>query len=121
MKIKVNKTGSFPREKKFDNEKTTSIRSAAASVSCVQLYLEEELKAGCHSLKKELFNTAIYDGKVEVIKWGEDSGYQLITVLNWNIMSSAALNGHLNAVKYLRTLGFMWDDDFPLGMVTLNY
>ena len=62
---------------KFSSDNLTSIRSAAGSVSCAQFYLEEEVKPGCRSVEMKLFRAAADDGKVEVLKWGQDSGFEL--------------------------------------------
>jgi hypothetical protein len=58
---------------------------------------------GCDSSAKE--------GKFEILKLGVDSGYELNTILDKDTMLNVAFNGHLEVVKYLRTVGIEWDSD----------
>ena len=94
----------------FGGETFTSIENAAASVSCaaVCLHLEE---TDCDSHAESVFKTAAKEGKLDILMWGEDSGYELDTMLNCDIIVCAALNGHLEVVKYLRQLDIPWDED----------
>ena len=93
----------------------TSIVNAAASVSCAAMCLHSE-ESGCDSHTqynhaRSIFNTAAKEGKVEILIWGEDSSYELDTMLTCNTIADAALNGHLEVVKYLRLLDIPWDEE----------
>jgi len=47
---------------------------------------------------------------VEVLRWEHDSGYELHNQLDkLSIAPDAAFFGHLDVVKYPRTLGIKWD------------
>ena len=71
----------------FGNETLTSIRNATVSVSA-------------------------RGGKLDILKWGKESGYDLKNMFNdERTIAGAALNGHLEVVKYLRTLGISWSSD----------
>jgi len=93
----------------FRNEMLTSIKCAVASVSCAAVYLHWE-EPGCDSRARSLFKTAAIEGKLEILKWGEHSGYKLNTILDCDIMVQAALHGHLEVMKYLRQLGISWNE-----------
>ena len=95
----------------FGGETSTSIDSALASVSCAALYLHSEEESGCDSSAKSLFDTAAKEGKLEILKWGADSGYELNTILDKDTIANAAMNGHFEVVKHLRTVGIEWDSD----------
>jgi len=84
-------------------EALTSIEKALVSVSCAAVCLHSE-EPGCDSRAESLFKTAAIEGKLEILIWGKDAGYELDTMLKWNIITKAALNGHLEVVKYLRQL-----------------
>jgi len=56
-----------------------------------------------------LFKIAATDGKLDVLEWGDDSGYDLKHLLNEDTIAGTALNGHLAVVQYLRTLGVSWN------------
>ena len=56
-----------------------------------------------------LFQAAASAGKLDVLKWGEDSGYELDNILDEEAIADAALHGHLEVVKYLRQLGISWN------------
>jgi len=88
----------------FGNETSTSFRNATVSLSCAKLCLATERP-------EELFETAARDGKLHVLKWGKDSGYDLYDILDEDTVAGAALNGHLKVVQYLRTLGISWNSD----------
>jgi len=94
----------------FKGEISTSIVNAVASVSRAAMCLHPE-ELGCDRHALSLFNTAEIEGKLEILIWGEDSGYELDTVLKWNIIAHAALNGCLEVVKYLRQLDISWKKD----------
>ena len=95
----------------FGGETLTSIDSALASVSCAALYLHSEEESGCDCNAKSLFDTAAKEGKLEILKWGADSGYELNTILDKDTIANAAMNGHIEVVKHLRTVGIEWDSD----------
>ena len=65
---------------------------------------------GCNGHAKSLFNTAAEEGKLDVLKWGEDYRYKLKKILGRNTIPIAALYGHLEVVKYLRQLDIYWDE-----------
>jgi len=58
-----------------------------------------------------LFQVAATNGKLNVLEWGETSGYELDNFLDEDGIAVAALNGHLEVVKYLRKLGISWNED----------
>jgi hypothetical protein len=60
---------------------------------------------------KGIFNTAARDGQLYVLRWGEDSGYDLKGTLNEEIIAIATFNGYLEVVQYLRMLGISWNSD----------
>ena len=95
----------------FGGETSTSIDSVLASVSCAALYLHSEEESGCDFCAKSLFDTAAKEGKLEILKWGADSGYELNTILDKDTIANAAMNGHIEVVKHLRTVGIEWDSD----------
>jgi len=74
------------------------------------LYLGEEAKPGCRCVEMKLFSVAADDGRVEVLKWGQDSGYELHNLLDKDTIAHAALN-ECTSCCYLRTLGIEWDED----------
>ena len=86
----------------------TSFTNAAVSVSCAAVCLHSE-ELGCNSHARSLFNTAAKEGKLEILKWGEESGYKLNTMLKCRILEDVALNGNLEVVQYLRQLGIPWN------------
>ena len=87
----------------FGGEALTSFRNAAVSTSCAKLCLDSAERP------KALFDTAARDGKLDVLKWGDKSGYDLMHLLDEDTIAVAALNGHLEVVQYLRTLGISWN------------
>ena len=89
----------------FENEILTSIKNAVVSVSCAQLCLDTE-RPDCNTRAKLLFETAARNGKLEVLQWGQGSGYELN--LCWR-RATLQMHGHLEVVKYLRKLGIPWD------------
>ena len=93
----------------FGGDTLTSFKNAAVSVSCAQLCLDSEEEPGCNGRARSLFMIAAIEGKVDVLKWGEDSGYKLNILLDQNTIADVASNGHLEVVKYLRKLGVKWD------------
>ena len=99
----------------FGNEKLTSFRKAAVSISCMTLCLATERLDGnvrTESLfAKSLFNSAARDGKLDVLKLGNDSVNDLKQLLDEDTVAGAALNGRLEVVQYLRTLGISWNND----------
>ena len=88
----------------------TSIRNAAVSVSCAQLCLDTE-RPDSTSRAKALFLTATRDGLLKVLQWGEESGHELKKVLDQDTIADVALNGHLEVVQYMRTLGLSWNSE----------
>ena len=92
----------------FEGETLTSAESAVASVSCAKLYLDMG-RPNCDTRSKQLFQAAASHGKLEILKWGQDSGYELDDLLGREEIADAALNEHLGVVKYLRLLGIEWD------------
>jgi len=95
----------------FRGETSTSIESAVASVSCAAVCLDSEGEPGYDSHAASIFNTAATQGKLEILVWGVNSGYELNTILDGDTIANAALNGHLEVVKYLRTVSIEWDSD----------
>jgi len=103
------------------NDTITSYENAVHSVSCAAVCLQSD-EPRCDSRAKVLFRTAALEGKLEILIWGEESGYELKKLLgyrvnsvhaprkNQNIIAYAASNGHLNVVKYMRKLGIAWDE-----------
>ena len=91
-----------------DTEKETSIENAAASVSCAKLFLGAENPDG-NTRAKRLFFLAARDGQLEVLKWGQNTGYKLKLILGQKEITNAALNGHFKVVKYLRKLHIRWN------------
>jgi hypothetical protein len=47
---------------------------------------------------------------LDILKWGQSTGYKLETMLDWYIFAIAALNGHLEVMQYLRQLSISWDE-----------
>jgi len=93
----------------FENDTSTSYVNAVASVSCAAVCLHSE-EPVIHFHGPSLFMTAVIRGKLEILIWGEVSGYKLRTLLDSDtIITIAASNGNLEVVKYLRQLGFPWD------------
>ena len=88
----------------FGGEALTSFKSAVASVSCAAKCLDLEEELGCNSHAESIFKTAATQGKLDVLIWGVDSGYELNTILDEDTIVYAALNGHLEVVKCLRKL-----------------
>ena len=93
----------------FGGETLTSINYAAVSPSRAELCLDIE-GSYCNTRTTQLFQAAASDGKLDVLKWGLESGYELNTFLDEDEIADAALNGHLEVVKYLRKLGISWDE-----------
>ncbi len=81
----------------FSNETLTSIRNATVSVSCAKMCLATKCPDGTIRAKS-LFNTAARDGKLDLLIWGDDSGYDLKHRLDEDTIA-AALNGHLEVVQ----------------------
>ena len=54
------------------------------------------------------------NGKLDVLKWGEKSGYERDEMLDEDVIADVALHGHLEVVKYLRKHAVL------LRMVTLG-
>ena len=90
----------------FGSETLTSFTNAAVSVSCAKLCLA----TSTIERPKALFYTAARDGKLNVLKWGKDSGYDLKKMLNAEAIAMAAWHGHLEVVQYLRMLDISWDE-----------
>jgi hypothetical protein len=97
----------------FGNEILTTIESAVDSVSCAKLYLfdteSRNCDPDCDNRAKALFDTAASGGKLEVLKWGQESGYRLDNMLGEISIANAAFDGHIEVVKYLIKLGIPWD------------
>jgi hypothetical protein len=93
----------------FGGDKLTSFKNAAVSVSCARLCLDSEEEPGCFGRARSLFRIAAIEGKADVLKWGEDSGYKMKNLLDQNTIADVASNGHLEMAKYLRQLGIPWD------------
>jgi hypothetical protein len=126
------------------NDTITSYKNAVRSVSCAAFCLQSDephcyssffgLETNYCSRAMILFRTAALEGKLEILIWGEDSGYELKKLLgyrvgsgeysihpprnysirpprnNQNIIAYAARKGHLNVVQYMRNLGIGWDE-----------
>ena len=84
----------------FRNGTFTSFRNASVSVSCAKLCLAstETERVDVNVRAKSLFNTAARDGKLDLLIWGDDSGYDLKHRLDEDTIA-AALNGHLEVVQ----------------------
>ena len=80
----------------FGNETLTSFRNVTVSMSRAKLCLDNERLSWNNKIK--LFNTAARDGKLDILKWGDDSGYDLKHRLDEDTIA-AALNGHLEVVQ----------------------
>jgi hypothetical protein len=93
----------------FGGETLTNIRSAAVSPSLAELCLDME-GSDCNTRAGPLIRAAVSDGKLDVMKWGKESGYELDKMLDKDVVADAALHGHLEVVKYLRKLGISWDE-----------
>ena len=52
-----------------------------------------------------LFQAAASNGKLDVLKGAEESGYELDKIFDEDGIADAALHGHLEVVKYLRKHG----------------
>ena len=76
----------------FRDETSTSIKSAAVSVSCAQLCLGTE-RPNCDTRAIKLFQAAAKNGQLEVLKWGQGSGYELETMLKKDDIANMARNG----------------------------
>ena len=79
----------------FGNETLTSFRNVTVSMSRAKLCLDNERLSWNNKIK--LFNTAARDGKLDILKWGDDSGYDLKHRLDEDTIA-AALNGHLEVL-----------------------
>ena len=101
----------------FGVETLTSIgKIAVLSVSCAKLCLDSTNRLDrLDRLDRSPYATALFKraawyGKLEVLKWGQESGYELHTVLfDMHVIGMAAKNGHLEVVRYLRKLGSPWN------------
>ena len=80
-------------------------------MSCAKLCLDIESPG----FTQELFMAAVREGKLELLQWGQDSGYELNNILdnmlNEDAIADTAACGHLEIVKYLRNLGISWDEE----------
>jgi len=94
----------------FGGETSTSIKSAALLPSRNKLCLETE-GSNYNTRAGPLFRVAASDGNMDVLKWGEESGYELDYILDEDDIADVALNGHLEVVNYLRKLGISWNKD----------
>ena len=109
--LRVFQIGSIRLILKHSEEKRRpSIKSAAESVSHAQLCLGTE-RPNCDTRAIKLFQTAAKNGQLEVLKWGQGSGYELESILDKGDIANVAQNGHLEEVKYLRQLSVLWDED----------
>ena len=61
----------------FGGETLTSINYAAVSPSRAELCLDIE-GSYCNTRTTQLFQAAASDGKLDVLKWGLESGYYLL-------------------------------------------
>ena len=99
----------------FGNETLTTFRNATVSISCMTMCLATERPDGNVRVKplfaKFLFNSAARNGKLDLLKWGDDSVYDLKQLLDADTVADAALNGRLEVVQYLRTLGISWNNN----------
>jgi hypothetical protein len=79
----------------FGGERLTSIESAAVSASRAQLCLGTEMLNGnTHaSIATKLFQASAKNGQLEVLKWGQGSGYELETMLKKDDIANMARNG----------------------------
>jgi len=57
----------------------------------------------------QLFQIAASEGQLGLLKWGQQSGFNMHIMLGSNAMANAALNGHIEVMKYPRMLGFLLD------------
>ena len=101
----------------FVDDTWTSFENVVVSLSCMKLCLLDteapnytEPDPDCNTITW-LFHIAASEGKLELLKWGMDSGYELDKILDEDAISNAAYNGHLHVVKYLRQLGVIWDEE----------
>ena len=95
----------------FGGETLTSITSAAVSRSRAELCLGIEVSNNI-THARPLFQAAARCGKLDVLIWGEESGYELQNMLDdEDTIRKAALNGHFNVVRYLRELGIPSDSE----------
>ena len=78
-------------------------------MSCARLCLATE-KQDRNTHSKQLFKTATSHRKLNVLQWGHDLGYDLDEMFDKYTITDAALNGHLEVVKYLRKLGILWNE-----------
>jgi hypothetical protein len=74
------------------------------SVSCAKLCLAETNHELHH---EETFCCAAKNGKVEVLEWAQDNGYDLKTSLDTASFNSAAHKGHIHVVKFMRNIGML--------------
>lgn len=82
------------------------LRYQCPVLNCV--FIQESLVAQSCRITN---TTATEAGKLEILIWGEDSGYELDIILNTDvIIAQTALNGHLEVVEYLRKLDIEWDE-----------
>jgi len=88
----------------FRGETLTSIKSAAVSPSRAELCLDTE-GSNKNTCAGPLFQAAASDGKLAVLEWGEECGYELDNFLDEDGIADAGLYGHLEVAKYLRKLG----------------
>ena len=93
----------------FGGETSTSIESKAVSPSWAELCLVTDGLYCNTRAGPLLFRAAVSDRKLDVLKWGEESGYELHKILDNDTIAGAALNGHLEVVKYLRKHSVSWD------------
>jgi hypothetical protein len=94
----------------FGDDTSTSIESAAMSGSRAQPCLGTE-RPNCNTHAKELFQAAANNGNLEVLQWGQGSGYKLETMSEKGDIADVAWSRHLEVVKYLRQIGISWDEE----------
>jgi hypothetical protein len=62
------------------------------------------------SIPQRPTNSTTVGIRLELLKRGQESGYELDTMLDEDAISDAALDGDLKVVKCLRQLGVSWDE-----------
>jgi hypothetical protein len=85
------------------------------SVSCAKMYLAEK-----KCLHWEFFDRAAMNGKVEVLEWAQDSGYDLKQDLANFKFDAVAKKGHLNVVKFMSHLRIMPLTEFTFSNAAVS-
>ena len=69
-----------------------------------------KLRTDKTSIPQRPTNSTTVGIRLELLKRGQESGYELDTMLDEDAISDAALDGDLKVVKCLRQLGVSWDE-----------